>query len=405
MQTMFKLLGRWGLLAIFVFFGTEIFLRIFKPHSLQYYWDQKRLHRFHDETFIALEPNQDIYITHYYDLWEGRFSTNSLGFRATPEVDDASPKLLCLGDSLVMGFGVGDDDTFCKKLDFFEWKGEKLRSINLGVDGFGSYDYYLRLKEVLPLLKNVRLVLLFISPNDFTLPEVIRNTGVKSDDENREIRMKDPKAFQKFRMQFFITRYSYTLLAFKLFYEQMFVKFAIAKNEWNQFWNRLSESPVSYVQTTFVPERQAKISITPYENCPEVVPSSFSCQEQIVELKPLLPITQKAYASLLELTKSQNVNLVPIFTPVQVEEIYCFLNGKTHALSEYYHRSKKFFEEHKIASIDLLPYTKNMCAVNDRHVKLKGIMDHFIPGDGHLTKLGNDWMKESLSKALRSEKP
>lgn len=63
------------------------------------------------------------------------------------------------GDSLVMGFGVGDPDTFCALLDGLELKGGARQSLNLGVDAYGSSGSYLRLKDIAARLDHVSEVL------------------------------------------------------------------------------------------------------------------------------------------------------------------------------------------------------------------------------------------------------
>jgi hypothetical protein len=43
----------------------------------------------------------------------------------------------------------------------------------------------------------------------------------------------------------------------------------------------------------------------------------------------------------------------------------------------------------------LMENTKTLCKQNEY-----GITDHFIPEDGHLTKLGNVWVSENLYNYL-----
>src|SRR5262245_47548932 len=125
------------LLALFcIAISTEVLLRLFDPSSLQYYRRLKLLHGYDERYFVNLTPGADFYLRHPAHLWEGRFTTNSLGYRGSPE-PDASPKILCLGDSIVMGFGVSDEDTFCAGLDGALIGKTKYRSMNLGVDAFG----------------------------------------------------------------------------------------------------------------------------------------------------------------------------------------------------------------------------------------------------------------------------
>lgn len=71
------------------------------------------------------------------------YTTNSRRLRATREYTRATPdgvfRVLCLGDSFTMGFGVDDDETFPAQLD----AREGLEAINMGLGGFGIDQDYL----------------------------------------------------------------------------------------------------------------------------------------------------------------------------------------------------------------------------------------------------------------------
>ena len=81
-----------------------------------------------------------------------RMSTNSKGFRGTREYALPKPpgvfRMVVLGDSVVNGYGVEDDETFCAVL---ERKLSKLRQtevLNLGVPGFGNAEELIQLENV-----------------------------------------------------------------------------------------------------------------------------------------------------------------------------------------------------------------------------------------------------------------
>ncbi len=89
-------------------------------------------------------------------------TTNSHGFRS-PEVNSEKKHILMLGDSVVWGYGVGDNENvshFLGKLN------DNFQVLNLGVPGYGIGQYYLRLRKHISAL-NPRLIIVTIySGND-----------------------------------------------------------------------------------------------------------------------------------------------------------------------------------------------------------------------------------------------
>lgn len=159
MKGFFYWAGRALVFFILVLVGTEILLNVLKSPSLQFYRDQKLLHRYNPVYYVDLATNKDIFIRHFAGKWEGRFRTNSLGMRGLEEPDSTKPQLACLGDSLVMGFGVSDEDTFCHQLNGIELKGGARQTLNLAVDAYGSLGALRRLQDMAPKLKNLKEVL------------------------------------------------------------------------------------------------------------------------------------------------------------------------------------------------------------------------------------------------------
>ena len=68
--------------------------------------------------------------------------TNSRGFRGTEEIGDAVPagmrRLVCSGDSFTLGYGVGDEDTWCALLAT-----PALQTVNMGQGAYGIDQAYL----------------------------------------------------------------------------------------------------------------------------------------------------------------------------------------------------------------------------------------------------------------------
>jgi len=403
-------LSRWILFSIATITCAEFLLRILNPSALSYYRDVKLLHAYHSEYGVTLQANESRYVKHYAGLWEGRFTTNSLGLRGLSEPSPNLPKIFCLGDSMVMGFGVSDQDTFCSLLDGITINGSKHQALNLGVDAYGSLGDAKRLKDISNKVSNVKEVLFFISPNDFAMPEVLRNQGILPDDELDALHENDPVWKSNFRIQFEATRISYLLQALKLAYEQSIIIWTqnrlLAEKELENAYH----SPLLYVISSFFlpsPKNTCKLETKQSLICPEPIPESeFFCDATLPDLNSLPPLTKTttdAYDQMIELSKLHNFTLRPVIIPVQVEEIYCYVNGKHHSLGNYALRAKKFWNEKGIDVIDLTKYTKSMCGnsiIEKDKPKFSSIRDYFIPGDGHLTVLGNEWVARSLKQEL-----
>ncbi|PKA25603.1 LA_2490 family SGNH/GDSL-type esterase [Leptospira meyeri] len=406
---------RWGAIVLFfplALLSLELILRISNPPALRYYRDVKLLHAYHPEYGVTLEPNESRFVRHYADLWQGQFTTNSLGLRGKEEPIPKKPKLVCLGDSLVMGFGVSDEDTFCSRLGGLAENGLSFQSLNLGVDAYGSLGSYKRLKDMSGKIDNIHTVLFFISPNDFTMPNELRAQGILPDDENDALHENDPVWKKNFRIQFELTRISYLLQALKLAYEQTKVKFAQTKYIISADTNLLTSSPVVYLRETFIiPIKQQKCEEKDEFICPTPLQNlNVVCSDSPVDpdsLEPLPETTTRAYDLMINLSKEKGYKFVPVFLPMQIEEVYCRQVGKYNALGGYATRAKKYLESKGIQTLDILPYTDKMCGrefTQNGKTKKAGIQDYYIPGDGHLTKLGNLWAAESIADALKGNK-
>src|SRR5688500_474604 len=76
------------------------------------------------------------------------FSTNASGFRSARDVSLDVPagrvRVICSGDSFTMGYGVGDAQTWCHRLQAID---TRLETVNMGMGGYGvdqSYLWYRR---------------------------------------------------------------------------------------------------------------------------------------------------------------------------------------------------------------------------------------------------------------------
>lgn len=77
-----------------------------------------------------------------------RFTTNSQGFRARVDYDKAIPqgkyRIVSLGDSFTMGFGVGDDESYPAQMQALC---PTLQTVNMGQGGYGVDQEYLWYKR------------------------------------------------------------------------------------------------------------------------------------------------------------------------------------------------------------------------------------------------------------------
>ncbi len=429
--------------AVLILICSEILLRIIDPRALQYYRRLKLLHTYNDQYFVSLAANQDQYLRQAAGLWEGRFTTNSMGYRGSPEPDPSMPKIVCLGDSMVMGFGVSDQDTFCYGINNVVLSGRKHQSMNLGVDAFGSLGSARRLADSAEKLKNIHVALFIISPNDFTIPDELRSRGVLPDDDTDEIRDADPSYRMSFRIQFELTRYSYTLMSLKLSYEQLRIKWEenkrqirselvqsglSAKDESNPYEQPLCvRGPWNYFINSFyhIPadppcpgdaERIPDCSgaggpadghgqVLPLiAVCPQPVPAGVQCLPRPPAVLPPLPAsTQKAYRLMMETAKKRGIFLTAVMMPIDNNVLYCGTHGLHSAQFEYALRAGEYFKKLGIPVIDLRPYVPRMCgeklpSLTDR---LSGVDDYYIRADGHYTAAGNRWARDALLLELK----
>ncbi|MBX7057527.1 MAG: lipase [Leptospirales bacterium] len=421
MRALIRQLARIALYLVLAFAGAELLLRFLQPPALNYYRNMKLLHRLSPDYLVGLAPNADIYLKHNSGRWEGRFRTNSLGYRGSAEPVAAMPKIVCQGDSLVMGFGVSDEDAFCSLLDGLTIGGLRYQTQNLGVDAFGSMGNAARLREAAHQLKNLRIALFFVSPNDFTLPQELRDRGILSDDENDEIRLQHPQMDRIFRLQFSLTRYSYVLHAAAIGQQQARINFQLSLSQLQQGLREVGWLPaaaqgpapiglVRYLQETFAPTvspqaAQRTADAIPVVSCPAPIPPRFQCLAQAPDprlLPPLPEITRRAYRQMIADAETGGYRLVFVFLPVQLEELYCTQNGRYSPFSDFILRAELFLRAEGAAIMDLRSYAKELCGETLTTPARPSIPeDYIIPGDGHLTVAGNRWAARILRAELQ----
>ena len=150
--------------CVYVVLGAEIFLRVFAPVPIV-------------PTYLCAtnygiqsnEPNQNYWlITPEYHV---NMRTNSKGIRSNREIPYEKPadlkRIVLLGDSFAMGYGVSLEDTFSSQMKrFLEKAGVNCEIINLGTPCFGNAEELIVLKEE-GLKYQPDLVLLVWHPSDY----------------------------------------------------------------------------------------------------------------------------------------------------------------------------------------------------------------------------------------------
>ncbi|HMY66289.1 MAG TPA: hypothetical protein PL163_06545 [Leptospiraceae bacterium] len=370
--------------------SLEIFLRLFKPDALEFYRVQKQVHKLDPDYLVDLEPNQDVRISHFLGTFDIRFSTNEKGFRGTDPIDNSRPQILCIGDSVAMGFGVSDEDTFCRQFNGFQDRdGNVYQSVNLAVDAYGPSAILRKLKKHLPSL-NPKILFYFPSNGDDIDEEIFYS------------KLNSRKARLFFETQFLLAKHSYLFLGLRITQEQivfrlneMFIYPLVRmKNFLNEIFSE-KRKMMSLQETVngFLSEFKRGERKDP--NSPPV----FGEKECLDEDRPH-PIPETVYTStreIIKLAQEKNVKLVFVVSPIDIETAYCSQQGKLHRLYTYSRAVRKFLEEEKVDFIDMNDYAVYMMDGEERF----NVRPFYIIGDGHYTKAGNSWMSAVLLLKLR----
>lgn len=391
---------RYFIIFIISIIFLEFLLRVLKPTALEYYWVQKQIHTLEPDYFVDLEPNQKVRIKHFLGIFDISFSTNERGYRATRTVDNSLPQIACIGDSITMGFGVNDEDGFCHRLDkYSDSQGQVYQSINLGVDAYGPSAISRKLKKHLPDL-NTKLLYYFPS------------TGDDVDEIGFYQKKNDPRLQKAFELQFLLTKNSYLFLAGKVTQEQMGFRFmetfvypiTRAKNLYLCMRGEKpkEECPISS-WADLGQDLYADFFRPPYKD-PNAYPY-FSAQE-CDEPKEEFVVPESAYQSMgeiIDLSRKMDIKLVMILLPIDIETAYCSQKGKIHRYYGYLKTMKKFLDEKQVDYIDM-NQTEFTLKMVDQAGK-PNPRPYYIIGDGHYTRLGNDWVFETLIKKTKEVLP
>lgn len=155
----------------------EIIIRIFFPQVIspvQFFYDSKL-------GGMIPVPNQKGFKSHPHDYYY-EYQNNEIGMRDTRQLNDYKKypyKILAIGDSFTYGWGVNDDETFCKLFEKIINK-DSVAVLNAGASGSGT-DYALRFFQVRGKELSPKVVLYFYYENDFIDNSENRYFTIKQD--------------------------------------------------------------------------------------------------------------------------------------------------------------------------------------------------------------------------------
>lgn len=130
---------------IYLLVGAEVFIRVFAPEPI--------LPRYVCATNYGIrgnEPNRNYW--HTTPEYHINIQTNSKGIRAFEEIPYEKPagvkRIVVLGDSFGIGYGVNLEDTFTSQMkNFLTEAGVKCQVVNLSVSGHGTAEQLIVLRE------------------------------------------------------------------------------------------------------------------------------------------------------------------------------------------------------------------------------------------------------------------
>lgn len=151
---------------IILFLLSELIVRLagYYPHKASI--TPPYLFTNHPVTWWSLTPNYNKTIK----IPDGvvTYAINSQGLRAPEDIEKCNlPQLYFIGDSFTFGAGINEEYTFPHILNnLFKNQSINMRTVNLGVTGFGTCQCYNRLVEYSTLLGQPQIVVYLFCPND-----------------------------------------------------------------------------------------------------------------------------------------------------------------------------------------------------------------------------------------------
>ncbi|MEM7181914.1 MAG: hypothetical protein AAF518_13440, partial [Spirochaetota bacterium] len=400
-MTKWRFVYRFFLFLVFVFFTIEFSLRILRPDALDFYFLQKQYHTFEPTYFVDLEANADVTVKHFRDFFTMRFTTNEMGFRGSPKVNNSLPQIACIGDSITMGFGVDDKETFCSRLDSYkDSQGQEYQSLNMGVDAYGPTAIAEKLEKFVDKL-NIKLLYYLPSPGD------------DIDDAIFQARREDRIKYNTFKWQFLSTKHSYAMMGLRITQEQLVYRFRetfvwpyeklLRSKKCHLQADKNSCSDVyrwpgwkRYIQEEFTFTKGPTLKELQTTSVGLVGGIEKACKDKPdTSAKNVSPKILQAIDRIRSITEKHGIRLVLLATPVEVETAYCAHLGKFHPYYDYILSLKKLLLAKDYEFLDMNDYAKRMGV--DK-LGRPNVRPYYIYGDGHYTKKGHDWIYEVISK-------
>ena len=175
-------LGYMGFLLVSVLIGLEVLLRLFDPIGVVYLYDVNRYFK------QMLVPNEHYAYIHrpnsHGELNGEAFRFNDIGLRGPDIAKAADPgkkRLLVLGDSVVLGWGIAEQDRFSDRLQaMFADAAKPIEVIAAGAGSWNTRSEYEFLRRVGRDF-HPDVLLLVIVPNDIE-PKRDGDTGVRREE-------------------------------------------------------------------------------------------------------------------------------------------------------------------------------------------------------------------------------
>jgi len=141
---------------------AEAYFRLFNPQSI--------VPRYVEVSEYGIRKNiANVHGVMSTSEYRHRFNTNSQGFRGRAEYAPAKPsglyRIIVLGDSVALGHGVEDNETFAAVAERELRRARPVEVINMGVSGFGTAEELIQL-QYSGWLYQTDLVVLAYFPND-----------------------------------------------------------------------------------------------------------------------------------------------------------------------------------------------------------------------------------------------
>ncbi|UCF05579.1 MAG: SGNH/GDSL hydrolase family protein [bacterium] len=184
-----------------VIIGLMMALALFEIILRLAYGDmyRKRPEFFLADDELGWKPSANLDHTFYGPDFKIDIRTDNEGNRlgTLGETDLSKGLVILCGDSYIFGWGVSTNETCCSYLDelLSDASNRNLRVLNLGATGFGTLQYYYRLKQFLKRHREVRIAAIIVAHAHNDAVDNIKSVGYHLDlwnTRNRNNKAKSP---------------------------------------------------------------------------------------------------------------------------------------------------------------------------------------------------------------------